>query len=370
MTKLISVGSAVAALALAAAPQVQAETATFEPARDNTLYETTDGSLSNGAGDWVFVGQTAASEARRAVLAFDVAGQIPAGSTINSAELVLFMDRTQAPSTDVTVHQLLSDWGEGTSNADAQEGGGAAATTDDATWLHTFFPDEFWSSDGGDFEPVASASTSVGDIGSYSWSSEGLAADVQDWVDDPTANFGWILLGDESVAATAKRFASRENPDLASRPLLIVDYTAGTGELSIEEEFTRAFSGDGIQRIQLIFRVQGPGTKKFAVFAQGPSLELEGVAGFLEDPQIQLIRDNTESIASNDDWQDDPNVAETQAVLTAKSFTLHPLDAALVRELPAGLYTVVVTGVGGGTGITRVGASDVDAILDSTTSAP
>ena len=42
----------------------------------------------------------------------------------------------------------------------------------------------------------------------------------------------------------------------------------------------------------------------------------------------------------------------------------------MVLELSAGLYTVVVTdinGGNGGTGITRVGASDVDAILNAAT---
>ena len=47
------------------------------------------GSLANGAGDYFFAGETAVGSKRRALLRFDVASAIPAGSTIVSAALVL-----------------------------------------------------------------------------------------------------------------------------------------------------------------------------------------------------------------------------------------------------------------------------------------
>jgi hypothetical protein len=111
------------------------------------------------------------------------------------------------------------------------EGGGAPATAGDATWIHTFFPDELWDSQGGDFDPVASASAAVGSSGTYTWSSSELAADVQGWVDNPGSSFGWAVIGDESASTTARRFGSRENPNPALRPVLTVDYSpppAGT----------------------------------------------------------------------------------------------------------------------------------------------
>ena len=92
--------------------------------------------------------------------------------------------------------------------------------------------------------------------------------------------------------------------------------------------------------------------------------------GFVEDPQIQLVRNNTDTIATNGDWEGDLNAAAPQAVLDAWGITLHPLDAALVLELSPGLYTVIVTGTNGGTGIIRVGTSDVEAIVGSTTAHP
>jgi len=114
---------------------------TLHPTKDNTLYEDPKGSVSNGAGAHFFVGKTDLELTRRAVIAFDVAEGIPAGSTILSATLELYMSRTNSPTQPVTVHRLLADWGEGTSNAPENEGTGTRATTGSATWLHTFHND-------------------------------------------------------------------------------------------------------------------------------------------------------------------------------------------------------------------------------------
>lgn len=212
------------------AGQSGAETAVFEPSKDNTLYDSPTGAVSNGAGESLFAGTTAANLARRAVLAFDVASQIPPGSVVNSASLALTVTRRSAlPIVEVSAHPLVSAWGEGTSDAALNEGGGAVATPGDATWIHTFFPDEFWDSQGGDFEPVASASTDVGSSGTYTWSSSELVSDVQSWVDNPGTNFGWIMIGDESTSTTARRFGSRENANPALRPVLTVDYSPPPG---------------------------------------------------------------------------------------------------------------------------------------------
>ena len=83
-----------------------------------------------------------------------------------------------------------------------------------------------WTTAGGDFSPVASASATVAGIGSYTWESTSqLVADVQGWLDDPDSDHGWLLQGDESKTRTAKRFHSDENDDEAIRPVLMVEYT-------------------------------------------------------------------------------------------------------------------------------------------------
>ena len=194
--------------------------------KDNVLYETSDGSISNGAGEHFFAGRNSSQEIRRSVIAFDVASSIPAGSVVHSITLTLFMSRTTAPTVTVALHRLLSDWGEGSSNSTGGEGGGSAVTLGDATWIHSFYNTFFWTSPGGDYLALPRASTSVGGIGFYSWSSAQLATDVQGWLDNPSGNFGWLLIGSEgSGGRTTKRFDSRTNPATAQQPRLTIDFT-------------------------------------------------------------------------------------------------------------------------------------------------
>lgn len=200
-------------------------TVVLEASKDNTIYESNSGNLSNGAGTELFTGTTNNNDRRRALVRFDLS-TIPAGAMITSATLTLRVDRTVSGNHNVAVHKVAADWGEGTSNADAQEGRGAAATTNDATWVHRFFNSSTWSNPGGDFTGAASASLSVGGNGVYNWTSTQLTADVQAWVTNAATNFGWILVGNESTDRTAKRFASSENSTAANRPKLSVTYTS------------------------------------------------------------------------------------------------------------------------------------------------
>jgi hypothetical protein len=194
--------------------------------RDNTLYEISGGLLSNGAGQHLFAGNSTSTTSRRALLRFDVAGSVPQGSTITSVTLRLNMSRTIAGATNVTLHRMTADWGEGASDAGGEEGGGAASATGDATWEHRFFSTVTWGTAGGDFAANAAASTAVDVLGGYTWGPTlEMTADVQAWLDAPATNFGWIVIGDETMAVTAKRFDSRENPTAANRPRLTIVFT-------------------------------------------------------------------------------------------------------------------------------------------------
>jgi hypothetical protein len=201
-----------------------ADTVNLPAEKDNTLYA--EGDLSNGAGDHLFTGSTNAPSIRRAVIKFDIDGAIPAGATIDSVQLTLNASRNNnATSEDTSLHRLTSDWGESGSNASGNEGGGATAENGDATWEHTFFPGSFWSTSGGDFIASASASIPVDVTGGHVWgSTASMVADVQQWLDQPASNFGWIIIGNESQSATSKRFDSREILD-GNAPGLEVMFT-------------------------------------------------------------------------------------------------------------------------------------------------
>lgn len=217
--------------------------------KDNTLYQNAAGSQSNGMGDFFFAGRTQQGKGvdiRRGVLAFDLSA-IPAGSVITSA--VLHLECTQVPSGspahDVSLHRALADWGEGASDGAGNEGMGDGAQAGDATWLHTFYDDQFWTSVGGDFEPTASASTTVSVVGPYSWGpTTDMTADVQHWVDNPTQNFGWVLVGDESEAASAKRFNSVQSPNVSLRPRLVVNFDPPAVLIDVNPAFGLHVSGD------------------------------------------------------------------------------------------------------------------------------
>jgi hypothetical protein len=196
---------------------------------DNTLYEDASGSFSNGAGSYFFVGKTNQNRIRRGLLKFDIAGNVPAGVTIQSVTLKLHMSKTGGGAQTVALHKVLADWGEGTSNASSNEGSGAPATQSDATWIHRFFNTDLWNTPGGDFSTTVSATQSVAGVGSYTWNStEQMVADVQFWLDNPSENFGWILIGNEGGTRTTKRFDSRENSIGANLPVLTVTFTGPT----------------------------------------------------------------------------------------------------------------------------------------------
>lgn len=206
--------------------RVNADTITLTATKDNTLYFSDTGALSNAKGQYFFAGLTNTGEQRRGLLRFNVAGSVPAGAIIQSATLSLTMSKTISGDSPVSLHRATADWGEGTSNAPGPEGAGAASTAGDATWLHRFFDTITWTTPGGDFDLVAVASTLVGAEGTYTWSSDAMTSLVQDWLDQPANNFGWVVLGDETTDASAKRFDSREfsNPSLV--PQLSITFAA------------------------------------------------------------------------------------------------------------------------------------------------
>ena len=192
--------------------------------RDNTLYEIDNGSLSNGVGSYIFAGSTGANGVRRSLLHFDLS-LIPTGSIINAVKLSLYMDKSRAGASNLSVHRVLTDWGEGESSASGGEGSGGLAAENDATWLHSFYADKLWNQPGGDYKVDSSSDMIVADEGFYTWSNTGLIEDVKYWLESPDLNFGWAIIGDESKTSTAKRFISRNFSDPELHPRLIIEYT-------------------------------------------------------------------------------------------------------------------------------------------------
>jgi hypothetical protein len=207
---------------------VPADTIVIGPSKDNTLIEPINPEelYSNALGS-MYVGKVrglGGNTLRRFVIAFDIAGALPAGSTIDSVSLALRIESTHGGSQTIVLRRALADWGEGTSFG---LGAGSPATPGDATWLHTFYNTDLWTNAGGDFSSDISASLLVGSsiTTDYIWSTPEMADDAQAWLDNPASNFGWLVRGNETTSGVAKGFFSREAPDVPFRPRLTINYT-------------------------------------------------------------------------------------------------------------------------------------------------
>lgn len=209
--------------------QAAGDLVTIDAAKDNTLFETSSDYTSNGIGEGIFSGATFSDGLRRGLVAFDIASVVPAGATITSVLLEMNVSRSLAGVHSSALHRLTSDWGEADSNSNVSGGGmGAPASPGDATWMHTFFDTQDWTTAGGDFVATASASIDIDDNGPVVWgSTPQMVADVQGWLDAPETNFGWIIRTQEGTLGSAKRFDSREISEPSLRPVLRVEY-AGT----------------------------------------------------------------------------------------------------------------------------------------------
>ena len=86
---------------------------------------------------------------------------------------------------------------------------------------------------------------------------------------------------------------------------------------------------------------------RVVVRAIGPSLTGYGIASPLQDPTLAVYDGNGNRIAANDDWKDTQET-ELRAMRMQPSYDA---ESALVRALPPGNYTIVVTGKNNASGV-------------------
>ena len=213
---------------------LRADSALLISIADTTLIEAVpDNNLGGGLA--VNTGTTQNFTRNRGLFFFDVTG-IPLGSRVTNVDFVVEVTgqfKDGFASSSFGLHRVLKSWGEGNklSPDPGHPGLGAAATIGEATWKDRFaFTTNTWTMPGGmatnDYVSESSAVTFVFGVGDSPYtfaSTPALAADVQAWVDDPSTNFGWMLICEsEADNFTARRFASREDTDL--EPYVLVQY--------------------------------------------------------------------------------------------------------------------------------------------------
>lgn len=158
------------------------------------------------------LGSNAGNALRRALLQFEVAGRVPLGARVTSATLTFTLVREPLAPEDslFQLRKVLRPW-----------------TETEVTWSVPVKGAPPWDGPGcagaKDLSPVVSGSVAISIPGVYVIpSTPGMVADVQGWLDDPSANHGWLLRSETEAPFTARHIATRESG--AAAPVLMVEF--------------------------------------------------------------------------------------------------------------------------------------------------
>jgi hypothetical protein len=110
------------------------------------------------------------------------------------------------------------------------------------------------------------------------------------------------------------------------------------------------------------FIITGNDPKSIALRALGPSLSSYGVSNPLSDPVLSVYNSSGVLVASNDNWQSDPNHFIIEANGLAPS---NLLESATVQTLAPGAYTAIVTGQNSAQGTSLLELYDLSPLSDS-----
>ncbi|MDZ7957474.1 MAG: PEP-CTERM sorting domain-containing protein [Aulosira sp. DedQUE10] len=236
------------------APASHAGTLTIGAKRDTTIFQNNVNN-SNGTGVGMFAGNNGSNSTRRALTYFDIAGNLPTGASITDVQLTLFLGQVAGSGgtpgngdltpRNISLFRVSNSWGEGTSGPVPPSptiggtGQGFAANPGDATWNARFYDPVnpvLWGTPGGDFAANPSATITVGRIfnESYTWgSTAAMVADVQEWLDNPSENFGWLLQNEsENAIQSFRAFWTSNATNPTFRPQLQITYAEPVPEPS------------------------------------------------------------------------------------------------------------------------------------------
>ena len=81
--------------------------------------------------------------------------------------------------------------------------------------------------------------------------------------------------------------------------------------------------------------------------AIGSSLSAADVDNALQDPTLELLNSNGDTMAANNNWPDEQQSESSRRQRSRR----RTLEAATVRTVPGGAYTAIVRGFDNGTGV-------------------
>jgi len=120
---------------------------------------------------------------------------------------------------------------------------------------------------------------------------------------------------------------------------------------------TRGFAGEGDSVMIAGFAIPPGPDRTLLIRGIGPGLASFDVTGFLSNPTIQVISENS-PIAENDDWTGS-EVAQAAQAVNAFPLPVGSADAALITTLPTGIYSVILSGAAA-TGVALVEVYEVN----------
>jgi hypothetical protein len=161
------------------------------------------------------------------------------------------------------------------------------------------------------------------------------------------------LAGNQDFKAPTGIFRINGVATQAILPDVLLSSAAGTSRLV--NISTRAQVGTGANILIPGFVISGSGTETLLIRADGPGLAQFGVSGVLAQPSLRVTNQSTgNTIASNTGWGTDANAAQIASVdsqVGAFALASGSADCAVIVNLPAGAYTVQVSGVNNTTGV-------------------
>lgn len=202
----------------------------------------------------IYVGVDAKGNVKRGLIEFNVASSLPAGSIITGVTLQMAVGIVagsegspvidDGPVQTISLYNENQQWGAPSNVPGAayfdSYGNGIAAQTGDATWNNAATPGTAWNvAPGGNWtsSSVDLADAQVPGTKGYivTWSSAALAAEVQNWLDNPSSNDGLLVKDqDETTLTTFRGFYSEQGAenygDMTLAPELEVTYTSPVPE--------------------------------------------------------------------------------------------------------------------------------------------
>lgn len=137
----------------------------------------------------------------------------------------------------------------------------------------------------------------------------------------------------------------------------VYDLSQG-GKSELANLSTRAFVSTDNNIVIAGFMLAG--NDRIVVRGIGPSLTAMGVPNALANPGLELRDNNGTLLLANDNWQD--NQVAAGELIASGLAPANTLESAIVATLPAGIYTVLLSGQNNGTGVGVVEVYDRGAV--------